>query len=274
LLGLDVEQPARRTTDAIGMHGCFRAIDCISTAGSRGRNRPTTSRRAKIWVASGRMCAHPTWTVVPHHGDNARCATARRRRARPCLRAFRSGPCENQLARLSCVLRAHFLPLLIVGPRLQLRSRGHRQVGRDQSFRRDLAKRATASNSAALGHSGFTEQVPDCRMTWDGQAPLACRWTNPDTAHLDRSDTLQTRASSADRRPRPTFTRAAPRDVLAREVGTSTRPGAAGGDHAAMTIVRREHRAQFTIVPNSIFLDDRLSDRGQRRAWLSAVAPA
>jgi hypothetical protein len=26
-----------------------------------------------------------------------------------------------------------------------------------------------------------------------------------------------------------------------------------------MTIVRREHRAQFTIVPNAIFLDDRLS---------------
>ena len=26
-----------------------------------------------------------------------------------------------------------------------------------------------------------------------------------------------------------------------------------------MTIVRREHRAQFTIVPNAIFLDERLS---------------
>jgi hypothetical protein len=26
-----------------------------------------------------------------------------------------------------------------------------------------------------------------------------------------------------------------------------------------MTIVRREHRAQVTIVPNAIFLDDRLS---------------
>jgi len=76
-----------------------------------------------------------------------------------------------------------FCSLLIVGPRLQLCSRAHRQVGRDQSSRRDLAKRATASNSAALGHSSFTEQVPDCRMTWDGQAPLACRWTNPDTAH-------------------------------------------------------------------------------------------
>jgi hypothetical protein len=30
-------------------------------------------------------------------------------------------------------------------------------------------------------------------------------------------------------------------------------------DCTAMTIVRREHRAQFTIVPNAIFLDDRLS---------------
>jgi hypothetical protein len=26
-----------------------------------------------------------------------------------------------------------------------------------------------------------------------------------------------------------------------------------------MTIVRREHRAQFTIVPNAIFRDDQLS---------------
>jgi hypothetical protein len=184
------------------MRGCFRAIDCNSIAGSRGRNRPTTSRRAKIWVASDRMYAHPTWTVVPHHSENARCATARRRRARPRFPAkdgifivvdipkpkqrlrgrvsgpagpFRSGPCENQLARLSCVLQATFCSLLIVGPRLQLCSRAHRQVGRDQSCLRDLAKRATASNRAALGHSSFTDQVPDCRMTWDDHAPLARR---------------------------------------------------------------------------------------------------
>jgi hypothetical protein len=29
-----------------------------------------------------------------------------------------------------------------------------------------------------------------------------------------------------------------------------------GGDHAVMTIVRSEHRAQFTIVPNAIFRDE------------------
>jgi hypothetical protein len=30
----------------------------------------------------------------------------------------------------------------------------------------------------------------------------------------------------------------------------------AGGDHAAMTIVRSEHRAQFTIIPNAILRDE------------------
>jgi hypothetical protein len=44
-------------------------------------------------------------------------------------------------------------------------------------------------------------------------------------------------------------------DALAVEVGTSTGAGSAGGDHAAMTIVRSEHRAQFTIVPNAILRD-------------------
>jgi hypothetical protein len=29
-----------------------------------------------------------------------------------------------------------------------------------------------------------------------------------------------------------------------------------GGDHAAMTIVRSEHRAQFTIIPNAILRDE------------------
>jgi hypothetical protein len=43
------------------------------------------------------------------------------------------------------------------------------------------------------------------------------------------------------------------------EVRTSTKSGGAGGDHAAMMIVRSEHRAQFTIIPNAIFRDDRLS---------------
>jgi hypothetical protein len=43
------------------------------------------------------------------------------------------------------------------------------------------------------------------------------------------------------------------------KVRTSIESGGAGGDHAAMTIVRSEHRAQFTIVPNAIFRDDRLS---------------
>jgi hypothetical protein len=97
-------------------------------------------------------------------------------------------------------------------------------------------------------------------MASDSQAPLARRWTKSRyRSNIDRSDTLQTRASSVDRRPRATFTRAAARVALAREVGTSTRSGGAGGDHATMTIVRREHRAQFTIVLNAIFLDDRLS---------------
>jgi hypothetical protein len=53
-----------------------------------------------------------------------------------------------------------------------------------------------------------------------------------------------------------TITRAAARDALAVEVGTSTGSGSVGGDHAAMTIVRSEHRAQFTIVPNAILRDE------------------
>lgn len=53
----------------------------------------------------------------------------------------------------------------------------------------------------------------------------------------------------------PDVTRAAARDALAIQTGAA----GVGGDHAAMTIVRREHRTQFTIVPNAIFLDDRLS---------------
>jgi len=217
LLGLDVEVLACRTTDAIDMRGCFRTIDC-STAGSRSRNRPTKSRRAKIWVALI-GCAHTrpgrSFRIT---GENARCAKAMRRSARPrfpaqdgfCIVVDKRKPKQRLRGRVSgpagpsapdpakinwrgslAFCGPTFCSLLIVGPRLQLCSRAHRQVGRDQSPGRDLAKRATASNSAALGHSSFTEQVPHCRMTWDGQAPLACRWTNPDTAQtLTRSDTL------------------------------------------------------------------------------------
>jgi hypothetical protein len=40
LLGLGVEQPAGRTTDAIGLRACFSAVDCSSTA-----SRPVILRR-------------------------------------------------------------------------------------------------------------------------------------------------------------------------------------------------------------------------------------
>jgi hypothetical protein len=57
LLGL--EQPARRTADAIGLRACFRAIDCNGATRSWGWNRSTTSRRIKAWVASGRLVRTP-----------------------------------------------------------------------------------------------------------------------------------------------------------------------------------------------------------------------
>jgi hypothetical protein len=59
LLGLGVEQPARRTPDAIGLRGCFSAADCSSTARSWGWNRSITSRRVKVWVASGQLGRAP-----------------------------------------------------------------------------------------------------------------------------------------------------------------------------------------------------------------------
>jgi hypothetical protein len=59
LLGLGVEQPAGRTTDAIGLRACFSAVDCSSTARSWGWNQSTTSRRGKAWVASGQFVRTP-----------------------------------------------------------------------------------------------------------------------------------------------------------------------------------------------------------------------
>jgi len=40
------------------------------------------------------------------------------------------------------------------------------------------------------------------------------------------------------------------------DVTARPRRSCSGGDHAAMTIVRSEHRAQFTIVPNAILRDE------------------
>jgi hypothetical protein len=49
---------------------------------------------------------------------------------------------------------------------------------------------------------------------------------------------------------RPFVERSTPSGLLA------DRSLCAGGDHAAMTIVRSEHRAQFTIIPNAILRDE------------------
>ena len=94
-------------------------------------------------------------------------------------------------------------------------------------------------------------------MAWDGQARLTRRWTKSRYYRTLSQAPCRPRASPADRPP-PT-TRSAPRHALVVEVRTSTESRGAGGDHAAMTIVRSEHRAQFTIIPNAIFRDDRLS---------------
>jgi hypothetical protein len=40
------------------------------------------------------------------------------------------------------------------------------------------------------------------------------------------------------------------------DVTARPRRSCSGGDHAAMTIVRSEHRAQFTIIPNAILRDE------------------
>ncbi len=45
--------------DAIGLRACFSAIDCSNTARSWGWNRSTTSRRVKVWVASGQLGRTP-----------------------------------------------------------------------------------------------------------------------------------------------------------------------------------------------------------------------
>jgi hypothetical protein len=40
------------------------------------------------------------------------------------------------------------------------------------------------------------------------------------------------------------------------DVTAHPRRSSSGGDHAAMTIVCSEHRAQFTIIPNAIVRDE------------------
>jgi hypothetical protein len=48
----------------------------------------------------------------------------------------------------------------------------------------------------------------------------------------------------------------APHSKKARGSAALVTSSCSGGDHAAMTIVRSEHRAQFTIIPNAILRDE------------------
>jgi hypothetical protein len=50
---------SRPAADAICLRACFSAVDCSSTARSWGWNRSTTSRRAKVWFASGQIWRTP-----------------------------------------------------------------------------------------------------------------------------------------------------------------------------------------------------------------------
>ena len=66
MIGLGVEQPAGRTTGAIGLRVCFSAVDCSSTDRSGGWSRSTTSRRVKDGSQLASARAHPARTVVPY----------------------------------------------------------------------------------------------------------------------------------------------------------------------------------------------------------------
>ena len=56
---LGVEQPAGRTTDAIGLRACFSAVDCSGTGSLLGLEQVDHVAAVKAWVASGQLVRTP-----------------------------------------------------------------------------------------------------------------------------------------------------------------------------------------------------------------------
>lgn len=81
----DEQQPLTETQALAWLHGQpdgTIATTVSDLARSWGWNR-STSRRVKVWVASGQLVRTPARTVIPYSQQNTRCATGVRHRGRP-----------------------------------------------------------------------------------------------------------------------------------------------------------------------------------------------